>query len=35
MTEVLAGLETGEQVAVDPIAAGAYLKEHQAGAGND
>lgn len=31
MTEVLAGLKAGEQVAVDPIAAGAYLKEHQAG----
>lgn len=28
--EVLAGLEAGEQVALDPIAAGIYLKERQA-----
>ena len=31
MIEVLAGLEAGEQVALDPIAAGVYLKEQQAG----
>lgn len=31
MVEVLAGLEEGEQVALDPIRATAYYKEQQAG----
>jgi hypothetical protein len=32
--EVLAGLDAGEQVALDPIAAGVYLKKQLAGAGS-
>lgn len=32
-TEILAGLQAGEQVALDPIRAGVYLKEREAGGG--
>jgi RND family efflux transporter MFP subunit len=32
MVEILAGLEPGEQVALDPISAGVYLKERAQGA---
>ena len=34
LIEVLAGLDAGEQVALDPIAAGVYLKKQLAGAGS-
>lgn len=33
MVEVLAGLDAGERVALDPVTAGVYLKQHEAGAG--
>lgn len=33
LVEVLAGLRAGEQVALDPIRAGVYLKEREAGGG--
>lgn len=35
MIEVLAGLEEGETVALEPIKAGAYLKTHQQNGSND
>jgi hypothetical protein len=34
VVEILAGLEAGEQVALDPIRAGVYLKERQRTVGN-
>lgn len=33
--EVLAGLDSGEHVALDPVRAGIYLKQQQTAAGND
>jgi hypothetical protein len=35
LTVVLAGLETGERIALDPVAAGIQLKQQRAGSANE